>query len=60
MKVKYQHLRGRKGDQIVPKVTVCYILYDNHTAVGISICSESDNFSCERGRNIAFGRATAA
>lgn len=41
-------------------ITFCYLHTDQGTAVGISICSELDEFDDSRGREIALGRAEAA
>lgn len=51
------HERGGK--------TVCEIIDDSDKenkliAVGVAVCSMSDNFSYKRGRDIAYGRASHA
>jgi len=41
-------------------ITVCYILTDQGTAVGYSMCSLSDEFDKDKGRMIAKNRAMKA
>ena len=58
LKITYHHMRTERNGQAIPKGTVCYIRDGEKTAVGIALCSDSDNFSYKLGRQIAFGRAS--
>jgi hypothetical protein len=57
VKEKYYFMRDPDNR---PIVTVCLLQQHNCLGMGIAICSETDNPSKQKGRNISYGRAFGA
>lgn len=57
VKIEYQHFYTASKE---PRVTVCYLRYPLHTAVGVAICSLKDRPCKKTGRGIALQRAQHA
>jgi hypothetical protein len=56
----YQHIYVMHNGQAQPRITVCYIRSETDCAVGVAVCSFSDNPCKQTGRKIALDRANAA